>query len=94
MVKRIRASHILVSSEAEAIKIKDRLKPDGENFGQLAKGHSSCPSKKKGGDLGWFKKGDMVKPFEDAAFSAKVGEVVGPVKTEFGWHLIMVTDLK
>ena len=66
----------------------------GENFADLAKRFSKCPSKAKGGDLGWFGKGQMVPEFETAAFAASKGAVVGPVKTEFGYHIILVKDLK
>ncbi len=93
MAKGIRASHILVGSEKDAQKIMDRLEK-GEDFAALAKRFSKCPSKSKGGDLGWFGKGQMVKEFEDAAFAAPEGKPVGPVKTEFGYHIILVTGTK
>jgi peptidyl-prolyl cis-trans isomerase C len=87
----IRASHILVEDENKAQKLKESL-DSGADFGNLAKKHSMCPSKEKGGDLGFFGKGQMVKEFEDAAFSLEVGQVSGPVKTQFGYHLIKVTE--
>jgi len=93
MVDQVRASHILVNSEKEAKDVVEKLKL-GEKFDALAKKHSSCPSKSKGGDLGWFKKGMMVAPFEEAAFKGEKGKVVGPVKTQFGWHVIYVADKK
>lgn len=93
MAKTVNAAHILVSSESDARNIMARIQK-GEDFEALAKRFSKCPSKSKGGSLGWFGKGDMVKEFEDAAFAAKKGEVVGPVKTQFGYHLILVKDLK
>ena len=65
---------------------------NGIAFEDLAKEYSKCPSGRDGGDLRWFGKGMMVKPFEDAAFSLEVGELSGPVQTQFGWHLIKVTD--
>ena len=66
----------------------------GEKFEDLAKRFSKCPSGKKGGDLGWFRPGDMVPEFDQAAFSAEKGKVVGPIKTQFGFHLLIVTDQK
>lgn len=93
MAKSVNASHILVKNEKDAQNIMARLEK-GENFADLAKRFSKCPSKSKGGNLGWFNKGDMVKEFEDAAFAGKKGEVVGPVKTEFGYHIILINDLK
>ena len=86
----IRASHILVKDEKTAKKLKYDLDA-GANFAMLAKKHSACPSGEQGGDLGFFGKGQMVKEFEDAAFSLRIGQVSEPVKTEFGWHLILVT---
>ena len=93
MVKSVNAAHILVNSEKDAQNIMARIEK-GEKFEDLAKRFSKCPSKSKGGNLGWFGKGDMVPEFETAAFAAKKGEVVGPVKTQFGYHLILVKDLK
>jgi parvulin-like peptidyl-prolyl isomerase len=97
--KFVRASHILISQMgddaanlAEANRIYQELK-NGADFSQMAIKHSKDPgSGKNGGDLGWFGKGMMVKEFEDACFSGKVGEVQKPVKTSFGYHIILVTD--
>ena len=88
--KTVRASHILVDSENTAWAIKTRI-TEGEDFAMLAQKYSKCPSKEKGGDLGYFNRGQMVPEFENAAFSTPVGEVSDPVKTRFGWHLIKVT---
>lgn len=84
---RIKAKHILVNQEFEAQDLVKKLK-EGQSFESLAQQHSLCPSKADGGDLGEFGKGSMVAPFEDAAFALKVGEVSGPVRTQFGYHLI------
>ncbi|MCL2607911.1 MAG: peptidyl-prolyl cis-trans isomerase [Methanomassiliicoccaceae archaeon] len=91
MTSKASAAHILVNDEKKAKEILERIK-NGEKFADLAKKHSKCPSGHKGGDLGWFERGDMVQTFERAAFSGEIGSVVGPVKTEFGWHLILVKD--
>lgn len=93
MVKEVHAAHILVKSEQKAKEILEKIKA-GEGFSELAKQFSECPSKKRGGDLGWFTRGKMVREFENAAFSADKGSVVGPVKTQFGWHIIKVFDKK
>lgn len=87
----VRASHILVDTEEEALELKKRIE-NGESFESLAQEYSKCMSREKGGNLGFFKRGQMVKPFEDAAFSLPVGVVSDPVKTEYGWHLIKVTS--
>ncbi len=89
----MRASHILVKTEGEAVDLLNQIK-SGKNFGELAKKHSDCPSKNRGGDLGFFKRGQMVKEFENAAFSMGKGQVSEPVRTQFGYHLIKVTDTK
>lgn len=91
MTKQVRAAHILVSSEDKAKDLLQRL-AKGENFADLAKRFSSCPSGKNGGDLSWFGKGMMVKEFEEAAFGGQKGAVVGPIKTQFGYHLIKILD--
>ena len=92
-IKKVQARHILVSDKEKALELKKRYE-DGEDFSELAKESSECPSKKRGGDLGWFGKGAMVRPFEVAAFTAEEGTVTDPVKTEFGWHLIYVYEVK
>ena len=91
MAKQVHAAHILVDSENRAQELLGRIR-GGDNFCDLAKRYSSCPSKSNGGDLGWFGRGQMVKEFEIAAFDGKKGDTVGPVKTEFGWHLIKIMD--
>ncbi|PSH01951.1 MAG: hypothetical protein BRC27_00320 [Nanohaloarchaea archaeon SW_10_44_10] len=88
----VRASHILVDNEEHANQIKLELERSDKNFAQLAKEKSEGPSGDNGGDLGFFSRGDMVKPFEKKAFEMDTGEVSDPVKTEFGWHLIKKTD--
>ncbi len=87
MPSQIRCAHILVKSEQEAKEIFDEL-ADGASFASLAQQKSLCPSRKQGGDLGRFGRGQMVKPFEAAAFKLEKGQTSGPVKTEFGWHII------
>ena len=89
---KLRASHLLVATEEEAIELRKKIVEEGCNFAQVAKEVSLCPSKKNGGDLGYFTKDLMVKPFERVAFSMEIGEISEPVKTRFGWHLIYLTD--
>lgn len=89
---KIRASHILVETKEQAENLLLDIK-NGVAFEDLAKKYSKCPSKRDGGDLRWFGKGMMVKPFEDAAFALKKGEISEPVETQFGWHLIKLTDV-
>jgi len=91
MQETVRASHILVKTEAEAKDLIAQIKNE-QDFANLAAQHSLCPSGANGGDLGYFPRGMMVKPFEDAAFSLEIGKVSEPVQTQFGWHLIIVTD--
>ena len=93
MAKKVNASHILVKTEQEANVILFDLKT-GKSFEDIAKEKSLCPSGKKGGNLGWFARGQMVKEFEDAAFALKKGEISKPVKTQFGWHIIKVIDVQ
>ena len=101
--EQVRASHILIKVDPgadEAKKAEARTKieslqaklKNGEDFGALAKEYSEGPSGPKGGDLGFFGRGQMVKPFEETAFSMKPGQVSGMVETRFGYHLIMVTE--
>jgi len=92
MPSKINASHILVKTETEALAMLTYMK-QGKSFEELARERSLCPSGKKGGSLGWFSRGQMVKEFENACFSGKKGQVVGPVKTQFGYHLIRIDDL-
>ncbi len=102
----VKASHILVDTrkmktEEELAKAKEKIEKAkaevdaGKDFAEIAKQYSDCPSKEKGGDLGFFKrKGQMVEPFADAAFALKVGEISTPVKTNFGYHIIKVIEVK
>lgn len=85
-----RAKHILVDSEEKALSVKEEIE-GGLSFTDAAMKYSSCPSKEKGGDLGEFSRGAMVKEFEDAAFSLPINTLSSPVKTQFGYHLILVT---
>ena len=88
----IKASHILIDTESEAIDVINMLN-DGDDFAELAKIKSTGPSGPSGGDLGWFKRGQMVPPFEKAAFSLNKNEIIQrPVQTQFGWHVIKVFD--
>lgn len=84
---KINAQHILVDQEFEALDIIKKLN-EGESFDLLASEFSNCPSGKEGGNLGTFGKGQMVPAFEKAAFELEVGQVSGPVRTQFGYHLI------
>jgi peptidyl-prolyl cis-trans isomerase C len=88
--REVHARHILVGTEAEAKEITDRLKK-GEDFATLAK-EKSKDANAEGGDLGFFTHGQMVKPFEDAAFALEVGQISEPVQTQFGWHIIKVEE--
>lgn len=104
--ERVRARHILIKvapnasaqQKAEAKNkiqsILQEIKPDGSNFAELAKKYSQCPSAQQGGNLGYFARGQMVKPFEDAAFSLRVGQISGIVETDFGYHIILIEDKK
>lgn len=81
------AFHILVKTEKLALDLLEQINKGGD-FSKLAKKHSTCPSRKRGGDLGEFKKGQMVKQFDDVVFKKPLYKVHGPVKTKFGFHLI------
>jgi peptidyl-prolyl cis-trans isomerase C len=85
------ARHILVDSEDRCQTIKDEIEA-GADFAALAQKHSSCPSGQKGGDLGEFSPGMMVPEFDKVVFSAEINSVQGPVKTQFGYHLLEVTS--
>ncbi len=88
---KVRASHILVEKHSQAVEIIRKIQ-EGADFGKMAEQFSSCPSKKRGGDLGWFERGKMVPEFEQAAFSLAVGAMTTePVKTKFGYHIIKRT---
>ena len=85
------ASHILVDTEAEAKQLLDSIN-NGSDFAEMARKHSKCPSKSRGGSLGKFGRGQMVKEFDTVVFNEEVGPVHGPVKTQFGYHLIKITS--
>jgi parvulin-like peptidyl-prolyl isomerase len=91
MASKIKASHILVEKQGQALKIMEELK-GGVKFETLAKKYSTCPSGKRGGNLGSFGRGQMVKAFETATYALSLGQVTSePIKTQFGYHIIKRT---
>lgn len=87
----VRASHLLVESQKMAEECRQEILA-GATFDEVAKRVSKCPSGSRGGDLGYFVRGQMVPQFDKAAFELPIGELSQPVQTQFGWHLITVTD--
>ncbi len=85
------ARHILVDTEEKCNELKQQIL-DGSDFAEVAKEHSTCPSGQKGGDLGQFGPGQMVKEFDEVVFNSEVNKVHGPVKTQFGYHLLEITE--
>lgn len=93
MTTQVRASHLLVATEEEAKILREEILK-GKDFADVAQEVSKCPSGAQGGDLGYFSKGIMVPEFDKIAFELEVGELSEPVQTQFGWHLLIVTDKK
>lgn len=85
------ARHILVDTEELCNELKQKIE-NGTDFAEIAKEHSSCPSGKKGGDIGQFGPGQMVKEFDEVVFNKELNQVHGPVKTQFGYHLLEITE--
>lgn len=85
------ARHILVETEQQCNDLKQQIEA-GSDFAEMAQQHSKCPSGQRGGDLGSFAPGQMVKEFDEVVFSADLGKVHGPVQTQFGYHLIEITS--
>jgi peptidyl-prolyl cis-trans isomerase C len=90
LVVKARARHILVDTEELCLDLKQKIE-SGADFAELARQHSNCPSGKTGGDLGEFGPGQMVREFDDVVFNQEVGKAHGPVKTQFGYHLVEIT---
>ena len=90
-MSKVKASHILVKKRSQAVSILEEIQ-NGADFAEMARKYSICPSGKKGGNLGFFTRGQMVKEFERTAFSLGKGEMSGLVKTEFGYHIIKRTS--
>jgi len=90
-MKRASARHILVASEEQCNNLKAQIE-GGADFAAVAKEHSLCPSKRDGGALGTFSPGQMVREFDQVVFTGEIGKVLGPVKTQFGYHLIEITS--
>jgi peptidyl-prolyl cis-trans isomerase C len=84
------ARHILVDTEEECLQLKKQIE-DGADFAEVAKLNSACPSRMRGGDLGTFAQGQMVPEFDEVVFSGEINKVLGPVQTQFGYHLIEIT---
>jgi peptidyl-prolyl cis-trans isomerase C len=91
VMAKARARHILVPTKEQCEDLKTQIEAGGD-FGSLAKTHSQCPSDRQGGDLGEFGPGQMVKEFDTVVFSGELGKVHGPVKTQFGYHLLEITS--
>ena len=87
MPNKVHCAHILIKTQTEANAVLERLKK-GEKFTEIAKEVSLCPSKKRGGDLGFFGRGKMVKEFEKAAFALQKGQLSPVTKTKFGYHIV------
>jgi len=85
------ARHILVDSEEKCLEFKAEIE-GGADFADVARQHSSCPSGRQGGELGTFGPGQMVKEFDEVVFSGELNTVLGPVQTQFGYHLLEVTE--
>jgi peptidyl-prolyl cis-trans isomerase C len=85
------ARHILVENEEECLKLKNEIEA-GTDFAESAKKHSKCPSGAEGGGLGEFNPGQMVPEFDTVVFNEEIGKVHGPIKTQFGYHLIEITS--
>ncbi|OPX54863.1 peptidyl-prolyl cis-trans isomerase C [Oceanospirillum multiglobuliferum] len=85
------ARHILVTTEEQCLNLKAEIE-SGKSFADVAREHSLCPSGAQGGDLGSFRPGQMVPEFDNAVFSGEVNTVLGPVRTQFGYHLLEVTE--
>jgi len=90
----VRAAHILVKTQDEAAKLREKIVAGEMKFEDAAAQYSQCPSGARGGDLGYFGRGMMVKEFEVPSFNEPVGTVTEPIQTQFGWHLIHVIDKK
>ncbi|NMC74659.1 MAG: peptidylprolyl isomerase [Geobacteraceae bacterium] len=90
-MKRASARHILVATEELCTNLKAQIE-GGADFAAVAKEHSLCPSKRNGGALGVFSPGQMVREFDQVVFTGEIGKVLGPVKTQFGYHLIEITS--
>ncbi len=84
------ARHILVKEEAKCLELKKKIE-EGADFAAVAKEHSQCPSGRSGGDLGTFRQGQMVPEFDKVVFNDALNTVHGPVKTQFGYHLLEIT---
>ena len=85
------ARHILVDNEEKCLELKTEIE-GGADFADVARQHSSCPSGRQGGELGTFGPGQMVKEFDEVVFSGELNTVLGPVQTQFGYHLLEVTE--
>ncbi len=90
-MSRASARHILVDNEQKCNELKEQILA-GSDFAEIAKQHSSCPSGKEGGELGEFGRGQMVKEFDEVVFSGDLNTVHGPIKTQFGYHLLEITS--